>query len=77
MKKVMDWILNLELRGGKVIVVFTIFLTLLGGLLGHLFLTSDWSEERRLAAGALGGLGAAVIVIMSRWVGAYSETEQE
>lgn len=67
--------ISLELRGGKVITVFAGILGLMGGILGYLLLPTEWSDVRRIAGGVTGGLGSALIIIMSRWVGAYSETK--
>lgn len=72
----MNWIFKFELRGKKVIILFTLSLVILGAALGTWLLTEEWSFLRRLFAGATGGLGAALIIIMSRWMGAYSETRE-
>lgn len=72
----LSWIFKGELRGPKPIAVFTLVFVLVGGILGYWLLTEEWSDLRRLAAGAAGGLGAASIIVMSRLVGAYSETEE-
>jgi len=72
----LEKILHFAIKGQRVLIIFTLLFVIAGGALGYYFLPQAWSELRRIGGGLLGGLGAAIIVLTSRMVGAYSETEE-
>lgn len=43
--------------------------TLVGAVLGVLFLSADWSLARRLVGGLLGGAGVGLLVTTTRMIG--------
>lgn len=75
MKPFLKKLIHFELKGRPIIIVFTLIFILVGGVLGYYFSPQDWSPFRRIFAGVLGGFGSAMIIVTSRMVGAYSDTQ--
>jgi hypothetical protein len=55
-----------SLRRHPVIVSTIVVGTLLGAVLGALFLTGDWSLARRVVAGAVSGAGIAFLMTATK-----------
>ena len=51
--------------------IFTVFVacTLIGAVMGIFLLTEDWSLVRRIAGGAVGGAGVALLITTPRIIG--------
>ncbi len=52
-----------------VITATLVLCTLAGAVAGVLFLSPDWSLARRLAAGAVGGAGTALLITATKLIG--------
>ena len=62
-----------ELRAHPIATGIMVAATLVGAALGPMLGPDDWSVVRKLAAGAVGGLGVGFIVVFTHIIGAYDD----
>lgn len=66
--------MKFEIETKKESIVFVVAITLLGVVIAP-WIPGDWSLERKLAAGLLGGLFWGIITMTSRLMGAFEIDE--
>jgi hypothetical protein len=58
------------LRDHPIVTAVLVGCTVLGAILGGVFLSSDWHLARRLAGGAVAGTGIGLLITFNRLYGA-------